>query len=327
MRKLLLNSTAIATVAALTASVAVADVSISAGTEFKYMSRSSQVVANDGTSTKSDSEIAFKFSNKTDSGLTVGYVVELESDADGTATMDESSFSIAGGFGKVVLGQNDGAGDNYGFAAQDLIAEEATGKVMSSSISYNTDIATMSGDAIKIAYHIPAMGGFTAGASFANSGPTGATDTTEVGAKYVMDAGGNTVTLQGSSVTTEAATTDTDAQSMGITVVSGNLSFKVGQGSYQAVDEDHSSQGVAASYKMANGMVLGVYSFKSEDDLDIGEEYSKAGVEAQYTIASGLTAVINVDDYDYKAATTPDATGTAVVDSGTITSLTIKAAF
>ena len=49
MRKLLLNSTAIATVAALTASVAVADVSISAATELKYKSRSSQVTANDGT--------------------------------------------------------------------------------------------------------------------------------------------------------------------------------------------------------------------------------------------------------------------------------------
>jgi len=78
MRKLLINSTALATVAALTASVtaitasvAVADVSISAGTEFKYISRSSQVTASDGTEFKSDSEIAFKFSNKTDSGLTV----------------------------------------------------------------------------------------------------------------------------------------------------------------------------------------------------------------------------------------------------------------
>ena len=47
MRKLLLNSTAIASVAAITASltavtasVALADVSISAFTDFKYMSRS-----------------------------------------------------------------------------------------------------------------------------------------------------------------------------------------------------------------------------------------------------------------------------------------------
>ena len=35
----------------------------------------------------SDSEITFKFSNKTDSGLTIGYVVELESDGDWTATL------------------------------------------------------------------------------------------------------------------------------------------------------------------------------------------------------------------------------------------------
>jgi hypothetical protein len=79
MRQLLLNSTAIATVAALTASVAVADVSISATTEYKYESRSSQKTSLDGTQGISTSEIVFKFSNKTDSGLTVGYVAELTS--------------------------------------------------------------------------------------------------------------------------------------------------------------------------------------------------------------------------------------------------------
>jgi len=327
MRKLLLNSTAIATVAALTASVAVADVSISAVTEFKYMSRSSNVTANDGTTTVTDSEIAFKFSNKTDSGLTVSYDVELESDGDGTTTMDESSLSISGGFGKIVLGQNDGAGDNYGFQAQDLIAEEATGKVASASISYNTDIAAMSGDDTKMAYHIPAMGGLTAGVSFTNSGATGATDTTELGAKYVMDMSGSVVTIQGSTVTTEATTTDTEARSMGIKLVSGNLSVSGGRGSYEAVDEDHDSTGIAASYKMSNGMTVGIYTFKSADDLDVGEEYKKSGVEAQYTIASGLTAVVNIDNYDYKAATTSDSDGTDTSDDGTITSLTIKAAF
>ena len=327
MRKLLLNSTAIATVAALTASVAVADVSISASTEFKYESRSSKVTAKDGTQTTSDSEIAFKFSNKTDNGLTIGYTVELESDADGTATMDESSISISGGFGKIVLGQNDGAGDNYGFNSSDLIAEDVAVKVASSSISSSTDIAAMSGDDRKMAYHLPAMGGFTAGASFTNSGETGATDTTEFGAKYVMEAGGNTITINGSTATTEATSTDTDAQSMGITVVSGNLSLSLGQGTYQAVDEDHSSQGASVSYKLSNGVTVGTYTFKSEDDLDIGEEYSQNGVEASYVIAAGLTAVVNVDDYEYKAATTPDATGTSVVDSGTITSFAIKASF
>jgi len=336
MRKLLLNSTAIASVAAITASitavtasVAVADVSISAFTEFKYSSRSSQVTANDGTSTTSDSEIAFKFSNKTDSGLTIGYTAELESD-EGLASaiaIDESSLSISGGFGTIVLGQNDGAGNNYSFNHSALIAEDQGAVPTSASIGAGTEIAAMSGDARKIAYHLPAMGGFTAGVSHTNSGYTGATDTTEVGAKYVMDAGGNTITLNGSSATTEASTTDTDAQSMGVTFVSGNLSFNLGQATYQALDEDQSTQGAAVSYKMSNGMTVGAYTFKSEDDLDVGEEYSQSGIEASYTIAAGLTAVVNVDDYDYKAATTPDTDGTSTADSGTISSLTIKASF
>jgi hypothetical protein len=326
MRKLLLNSTAIASVAAITASmtasVAIADVSISAFTEFKYESRSSQVTALDGTRTTSDSEVAFTFSNKTDSGLTISYTAELEGDT-GTTTMDESSFSIAGGFGTVVLGQNDGAGDNYGFNSSDLIAEDNAASVSSATISQSTDIDLMSDDDRKIAYHLPAMGGLTAGISYTNSGATGATDTTEIGAKYVMDAGGNTITLQGASATTEAATTDTDSQSMGVTVVAGNLSFNIGQGTYQAVDEDRTSQGAAVSFKMGNGMTIGAYTFKSEDDLDVGEEYSQSGVEASYTIAAGLTAVINVDDYDYKVATD----SASVIDSGTISSLAIKASF
>ncbi len=47
MRKLLLNSTALATVAAMSAGVAVADVSISGGTEFRFLDRGSNIAAND----------------------------------------------------------------------------------------------------------------------------------------------------------------------------------------------------------------------------------------------------------------------------------------
>jgi len=327
MRKLLINSTAIATVAALTASVAVADVSISASTEFKYLSRSSQITATDGTETKSDSEIKFSFSNKTDSGLTIGYVVELQSDGGNTA-IDESSFSISGGFGKVVLGENDGVGDNFGIAAYDLLAEEETDSVVSATISLNSDIVQGNGNAIKVAYFLPAMGGFTAGISHADSGNTSGTDTTSYGAHYTMDAGGNKITVGGATTTTEAATTDTDSQNLGLKVVSGNLSVTVSQGTYEAVDEDRSAQGIAASYKMANGVTLGAFTLSTEDDLDVGEEYSASGVEAQYVIAPGLTAVVGVTDYEYTKSTgTVDSGMSSLSDSGTTTALTIKATF
>ena len=326
MRKLLLNSTAIATMAALTASVAVADVSISASTEFKYKSRSSQVTASDGTTFTTDSEIHFKFSNKTDSGLTIGYVVELESD-DTNTDINESSLSISGGFGKVVLGENDGVGEDYGIEAEDIVAEESTPTVASASIGTDTDISGMEGDANKIAYHLPAMGGLTVGASFTDSGAVGSTDTTTMGFNYKMDAGGTAVTIGGATATTEATTTDTDAQNLGLKIVSGNLTFIAAQSSLEKVDEDIESTGAGISFKMANGMVVGAYTMKSEDDLDAGEEYTKSGVELQYVVAAGLTAVINVDDYEYTAATTPNSTGTSTSDSGTQSKLTLKASF
>ena len=326
MRKLLLSSTAIATMAALTASVAVADVSISAATEFKYKSRSSQVAASDGTTFGTDSEIKFSFSNKTDSGLTIGYVVEMFSDGADSA-IDESSMSISGGFGKVVLGQNDGVGDNFGIAEMDLIAEESNSNALSTSINTNSDITNLSSNKTQIAYFLPAMGGFTAGMSMYDSGTNVGKDSSEIGARYTMDAGGNTITLGAATGTTEAATTDTDSQNMGIKVVSGNLSMILSNGTYEAVDEDRSTTGASVSYKMANGIALGAYSVKSEDDLDLSEEYTAAGVEAQYTVAAGLTAVITVDDYDYKAPTVLDTGSSAVNDSGTTTSFTLKASF
>jgi len=330
MRKLLLSSTALATAAALTAGAAVADVSISAATEWNYNSRSSNVTANDGTTFGQDSEIAFKFSNTTDSGLTIGYTVELESDATtagGADNMiDESSLSISGGFGKIVLGMNDHVGDNYGIEAEDAIAEESTPTVASASIGTDTDISGMDGDDNKIAYHLPAMGGFTAGASFTDSGAVGSTDTTAYGFNYTMEAAGNTITIGGATATKEATTTDTDHQNLGVKVVSGNLTFIAAQSSIEAVDEDINSTGAGVSYKMANGMVLGAYTMKSEDDLDAGEEYSNSGVEVQYTIAAGLTAVVNVSDYDYKIGTNNDSADT-VADSGTMSKLTLKASF
>ena len=333
MRKLLLNSTAIATVAALTSGVALADVSISAETAWSYNSRSSQITANDGTTFGNVSEILFKFSNKTDSGLTIGYTVDLISDA-GAATIDESSLSISGGFGTVILGQNDNAAEDFGIGAKDILAEEQTPMNVSAAIGSNADIAVEDGDDNKIQYKLPAMGGLTIGASYRDSGesPTVATstDTTAFGARYVMDAGGTAVTIGVATATTEAATTDKDAQNMGIMVVNGNITFALSQSEESSANDDINNMAVAVSYKMANGMTIGAYSFKSEDDLDTSEEYTSSGVELQYTVAAGLTAVLNVDDYEYTAATVNAAgviQNTSQADSGTNSKLTLKASF
>ena len=337
MRKLLLGTTALAAAATLSANAALADVSISGAYEWLYNSRSSNDTALDGTSFGNDSEIKFTFTNKTDSGLTITAVTELEADGDassdtngttGGSSTDEHSISISGGFGTIKLGNDDSVGDNFGIEAEDLIAEESTPLrvTMTTDVLTDTDIRAASGDSNKISYYLPAMGGFTAGVSHTTS-VTGASDSTEYGAQFTTAAAGSTITLGGATGSTDTASgsPSIDSQNIGVKIVSGPVSVILAQSTYEASDENQEANGAAISYDMGNGMIIGAYTMESDDSLDAGQEYTKSGVELQYTIASGLTAVVTVDDYEYKLGTDGTAAGTS--DSGTNSKLTIKASF
>jgi hypothetical protein len=333
MRKLLLGTTALAAAATLSANAALADVSISAATEWHYINHGSQDATLDGDKFSQDSEIAFKFSNKTDSGLTIGYTVELESDtgAGGAGLIiDESSFTISGGFGSIMLGQNDGVATSYAIEAEDATAEESAGSMASATIKTDTDISLDETDNNKIAYTMPAMGGLKAGISFEDSGAGSATankaDITAVGASFTTEAAGSTVTIGAATVTKEnSAGTDSDAQNIGVKIASGAATFYLAQSINESSDEDITAQGFGASYNLGNGITLAGFTMTAEDDLDAGEEYTANSVEATYSIASGLAAVLNVTNYDYKAGTNNDNSESA--DDGTITKLVIKASF
>ena len=328
MRKLLLGTTALAAAATLTANTALADVTISGSYEFKYLSRSSNNSTLDGTTmAHGDTDMVINFTSKTDSGLDLTYRYDISAlTADtGTMTSDEASLTIAGGFGKVVLGLDDDAADAYNIDEMDLIAEEPTATMASSSISTSSSIS--SDDAMKVAYHLPAMGGLTAGVSHTDSGNAGTTDVTSYGAKYAMSAGGAAVTLGYANITEDNATEDKTQTNTGIKVVSGDVSLILSQMSYEESDEDRDNQGASISYKLPNGMTVGAFTFKSEDDLDVGEEYTGAGAEVQYNIASGLKATITVVDYDYKITAANHESAGAAADSGTMTQLTLGASF
>jgi outer membrane protein OmpU len=326
MRKLLLGTSALAAVT-LTANTALADLSISGYYEWSYKSTSSTIAANDGTSFGNDSEIKFSFKNKTDSGLEVGMAVEMETDSAG---IDESNMYISGGFGKLVLGQQDGVGESYAIDAEDVVSEEIQQYADDSSYglaSGDSDIVQMASDNNKISYHIPAIGGLKAGVSFTDAGTNGASGTQDIttfGASYTADAGGASVTVGGATSTQDVAgaAQDTDSQNIGVKVNSGNISFIVAQSQYEAVGADEEAQGAGASMKISDNLTLGLFTNKIEDDTS-SEEYTNTGAEIAYTIASGLTAYLNVEDYDYK----PGTANGMVADSGTASKLTIKAKF
>jgi len=326
MRKLLLGTTALAAAATLSTNAALADVSISGAFEWAYNSRSSNQTSLDGASVSQDSEMTIKFTNKTDSGLDIAHHVTLDTENGGAGGLvnAEAAMSISGGFGKIVLGNDDAAANSYIIDESDLIAEDQSPSVASATIGSSSSLKLEDGDNNKISYHLPAMGGLTAGVSFTDGGAAAtSSDTTTYGAQYAMNAAGASLTLGYTTASTEDSTQDKDSDNMGLKIVSGDISVIVSQGTSESSGEDVHNQGASISYKMPNGMTVGAYTFKSEDDLDSGEEYTKSGAEVQYTIASGLSAVINVDDYDLKKGTG----GADVNDSGTNTRLTIKASF
>ena len=324
MRKLLLGSTALAAAATLSANAALADISISGYYEFSYSSTSSNVAAEDGTSFGSDSEIKFSFSEKTDSGLDLSMVVEMPSDGTDT-NVQESSLTISGGFGKLVLGQNDGASDNYGIDAEDVVGEEIQENAGVGLTLNDTDVHSADGDTTKISYHIPAVGGLTAGVSITDAGTNGSTGTQDItgyGAQYAMEAGGASITIGAASMKQDTVTAqDNDSTNYGVKIVSGDLTFIAATAEYEAVGQDEESTGAGAKMVISDGLSAAVFTYKVEDN-GTAEEYSNSGVEVAYTIASGLTAYLNVEDYEFKSGT-----GGETADSGTASKLTIVASF
>ena len=327
MRKFLLSTSALAG-AALLSSAAIADVNISGTVEWEMISGDTDNAATDGTSMAMMNEINIDFTNKTDSGLTITFNADLDSD---NGAVDDNSMSISGGFGKLTVGNTDGAADAMAIDGKDLVAEEH-GMSGTLNTTYNTikqDTGSqLDGNDNKVTYMLPAMGGFSAGVSFADSGANTSTDTTSFGAQYAMEANGAAVTIGYTSETEENATEDKDARTIGAKVVMNGISFIANQMNYEENGEDQTGNSFGVAYTLPSGLSLGYATVSVEDDgaTQTGEEFTANHYEAAYSIASGLSAVITVSDYDYKVGTGSDASN-KTADSGTISSFMLKAAF
>ena len=344
MRKILLSSTSMVAAATI-ASYATADVSVTGAFDWKYRNVSSNVAASDGTGMYTDNEVVISFSNKTDSGLTVSGRYDLDADSN---NIDESSMSIEGGFGKLVLGLDDGVSDAFGVTEQDLIADEAhLGKFSAAAIADGSATTTIgiatnagevniSGDDNKIAYFTPVMSGFKAGYSMSDAGVgTAGDNVTDIGFSYTMPLEGGSVLIEYNNVNKDGDADDEEykATNYGVTVAMGAMTFIASTMNAEeatvgsnVLTEDIEATGFGVKYDMGGGLVLAASTMESEDAADVSngnkEKYSSTIGEVSYSIAPGLTANLTYNDYDYKVG----GAGTTA-DAGKITQLTIAAKF
>ena len=114
---------------------------------------------------QTDSEIKFQGTGMTDGGLKVTATIEMDSDSSGS--VDESNLAIEGGFGKIILGIEDGAAN--------MVGNKGIGNGYAGTGYYdggeNYTPAGSPGpipnsDNLGIRYITPALGGFQAGISY-----------------------------------------------------------------------------------------------------------------------------------------------------------------
>ena len=339
MRKLLLGTTALAAAAALSANVALADVSITGGMEFTYEDHDpgNAVAGASNDDMSSDQNVVIKFEKKTDSGLTIGMIQNIESigeEAVGTAASDENYIYIKGGFGTIELGNNDGAGDQLTRTASDLVGPDAlsdNGSGMTGSGNLaddNADLITDINDQNNITYILPAMGGLTIGASYMDNGQGAAEngDRTVVAAKYAFSSGAAKGTIHyGNANTGGASTGDSslNSNSMGIDVSMGQfraVMAKAESDVTSAISTEVTDYGI--QYNVGNGLTLAAVGTQVEENTG-GETSDITTVSVKYNIASGLDAYLTYHDYDYEDGTT----ATTADDDGSYTILTVKASF
>ena len=329
MRKLLLTSSALVAAASIS-SYAVADVSVTGGFEWKYIQQAADQTTKDGDDFSMDNEIVISFSNKTDSGLTIGGKMELgnysDDAANTTAVIDESVLTISGGFGTFRLGSEDSIHETFGVTEVDLIDEEGNGRFTNNSISGNAG-EQGSTDTNKIAYVTPKMGGFQAGISVEDSGDDATTDMTAMGASYSMPLANGSLLIEYNQSTRDGAT-DTDTTNMGATFTMGAMSLIVASMTNETgTTEDQEGTGFGIKYDMGGGLTIAASATEVEDTADTSagenEKYTANIGEAVYTVAPGLKAKVTYTDYEYKDG------GTANLgdDSGQITQLTLTASF
>jgi len=325
MRKLLLTSSALVAAASIS-SYAVADVSVTGAFEWKYKQQAADQTTQDGDSFGIDNEVVISFSNKTDSGLTVGGKMEL--DADG-ATADESVLTISGGFGTFRLGMEDSVHESFGITEVDLIDEEGDGRYVGTN---SHTIASNAGeqnstDGNKIAYVTPNMGGFSAGFSLEDSGDDATTDRTAMGASYSMPLANGSLTVKYNQSTLDGDT-DRDTTNMGAQFTMGAMSLIISSMTDETgTTEDQEGTGFGIKYDMGGGMTIAASATEVEDTADTSggenEKYTANIGEVVYTVAPGLKAKITYTDYEYKDGGQTDVGD----DSGQITQLTISASF
>jgi hypothetical protein len=306
MRKVLLATTALATVSAVAA--ANAEVSLSGYYKFIYASVSDNT-STDRDGMSADTEVAVKFSTTADSGFTFGMETQLEGQTGSSDTVDEGFMYISSAeMGKITFGDNDDTFDQFAHFVpggqamssggyDGYTGKEADGDGVPTGLV--TDAAWTSGsDSTKISYISPSLGGLSVGASYEKA--SGTEDAkTAMGISYGTEIEGISLNMSATSKD-DNKDNNTKATNYGLTVGFGD--FNIGAAYYNVdakvsggtVNYEGKATSIGANYKLSDTLTVAYSSTTSELDggTHTGDELDTDSFGANYTIASGLSLAV-----------------------------------
>lgn len=318
MKKFLLSSTALVGVAALAGPAQALDVTLGGylETEVRFTSGEDEdQFAGRGYAFRQDTEIVLRVDGSTDAGLAYGAKVELhgESDSDGSGdgveNADEAVVFFSGGFGRIEIGNEDGAEDNMGLNGATVAA--GTGGIDGSIPNGNSNLfITDSSDSTKFTYFTPRIAGFQLGFSYApdtgdeGADQTGQTDDLEdtfgfgvnyTGAFAGLDGG---LAFVGFSGEEEDSDDREFAYAVGGTLGFESFSLGASYGDDDFDDLDFISAGVAFGAGPANASVT--YNFVDPDDdneVNLFVVSGDVGIIPGVVLAGDI-GYVDVDDED-----------------------------
>ena len=276
---------------------------------------------------QNETEIHIRADGKADNGLLYGAKIELENEASGGGIVtDEASVYAGGAWGRITLGDDDGAGDELfvyapvvgnGQIDEDWFDFAGPG-IDTDDLLSPTDTA----DATKITYLSPVLGGLQAGVSYTpqsndedqsvvgfkavdpDADENLYKDLVEAGISYTREFAGVSLVLAGAYVHGDAkeGSTAQDFDAWGVGTQIGWRGFKLG-GSYN----DNGDSQIETEEPGTKSWNVGL-AYEA-DDWGIAAQYQKVDVTgrdiniyavgAEYQIAQGLTfgpEVIFFDD-------------------------------
>jgi outer membrane protein OmpU len=301
-----------------TAGFAAAEVAISGYAEIGVIQADEGFAGSTELQFHQDVEVTFKMSGETDGGLSFGAAIDLDETNVGAGDADGTTVFVSGAFGKLTMGDTDGALD---WAVQDAGSLTSMGDDHTTHVAYFDangfdGSGTDDGQIVRYEYSFGDFGVAVSLEQAANGSNVVQDDNLGIGATYSMDMSGTALKFglgyqSGSDGTTngdvwgisagaefaggfsgvigytdtslDGVGNDSSRLGLGVTYASGPLSVTANYGEIDnEVAADADSYGLAVNYDLGGGAVVMAGYGSDTDGATVGNQ-------AQYSIGLGLS--------------------------------------